>query len=217
MNKCLLGLCMLATAPPVPTFVPPPNAPVREHFVLQDPAVAQIEVETPGRVSYCTAFVVKKDVLVTAKHCVRPGATISVYYQLPIPPVLVMQHAVASNDGEDWAILVGETPAAVKPFTVEAKLPEWTAHLYSVGFPISHTTPPTINVQYIARGRFLAYDAKRHGILMYLPLYPGESGGPILDVAGHVVGIISAIVLYDDKMTPVTVASPSAHWVEAIP
>jgi serine protease Do len=220
MNKCMLGLCMLvnAAAPPVTPFQPPPNAPVRQQVRLQDPAVVLITIAGEKKTSLCTAFVVKKNVLVTAKHCIRPKTNITAQFELPLPPVIVAVHALATKDGEDWAILTGETPNQITPFTVSPTLPGQTAMVYSVGYPTNHAVmPPDVTGQYLSRGRYLVYDPTRGGLLLYLPLYPGESGGPILDDTGKVVGIISAIVLYDERLTEVSVASPSAQWIESIP
>jgi serine protease Do len=163
-------------------------------------------VEVKARKSYGSAFCVHPSGLfVTNEHVVREPDASSI--QLVLDPGLKTQRVVKVQvvrvDREtDLALLrvEGENHLPTLPLGSTDHLTELT-ELIACGFPFGTALAPekdgypaiSINVGSVTSLR--SKDGKLHRIQLDAVLNPGNSGGPVLDRKGQVVGVVVAGVL----------------------
>ncbi|MCS7152451.1 MAG: serine protease [Bacteroidia bacterium] len=91
----------------------------------------------------------------------------------------------------------------------EDSLPRVGEIVYTMGAPLGLLG--TLNEGYVAsEERFLNTGTAKHGVLqLSLPAHPGNSGSPVVDRYGRVVGMISEIATYSGGYEGVTFAIPA--------
>jgi S1-C subfamily serine protease len=164
-------------------------------LVTTDPALiaARIPKETPARKreSSGTGFVISKDGLVlTNFHVVDDCRKLTMRVQGVSKEVVV----VASDKTNDLAVVRGDTNG-IEPLTFRDDQPIRPAEaVIAVGFPLKGilSTAPNISTGTISALTGLRDDTRM--LQISAPIQPGNSGGPLLDSSGNVVGVIVATI-----------------------
>jgi S1-C subfamily serine protease len=87
------------------------------------------------------------------------------------------------------------------PYTIQTKLEEVGTNVYALGYPFALSTlgnelkytEGSINARTGMDGNILAYQVSA-------PVQPGNSGGPLLDYDGNVIGVINSKLFYADNV-----------------
>lgn len=174
---CLCGSAHAAKPPPLPSGAPPPPAPLPRNQAA------------PGGRVFATGsgFIVGVGRVLTNNHVVQGCARMAVRNaagQRVAAPV------TATDPRRDLALL--RVPSAFGPSLVFRDNPpvEIGESVITYGFPLSGvlSSGPTLTT-----GNISALDGLRDNPLNFqisAPVQPGNSGGPLLDAQGHVVGVV---------------------------
>ena len=134
-------------------------------------------------------FTVSQDQIITAAHVVTCAGSIEIVLQSdkdnPRPAVLVY-----IDDVKDIAILEVDT-MGIKQFELAENLPEVGAEVFAIGSPIGAPV--------LSKGLYegLSYAGS---LTASVPIAPGNSGGPLLDEMGKVIGLVQAVQMEEPKL-----------------
>lgn len=151
-----------------------------------------------------TGFIVSHDTtlyIVTNAHCVRFSKTLSVFRRgLSVP---FKARIIISIEECDLAILTCDDPKfwiGLEPLPIGG-MPVQMSKLYAIGYPI-YTGNISITKGIVSRYIEYAYTKYTIGIVIQIDaaLNPGNSGGPVLNRAGKVVGIAQGGIPTADSM-----------------
>ena len=112
-----------------------------------------------------------------------------------------------ASDGLD-AALVAVSFADVQPLRINTKLPEVGDDVYAIGSPVDIRFEGTLTRGVVGGIRDNVEGARY--IQSDVGIAPGNSGGPLLDKWGNVIGIATGMMKHDDKPTPVNLFIPIA-------
>lgn len=143
--------------------------------------------------SSCSSFHIGNGIIITAAHCV--GAQVpweeAGELSIHIDSVLVVHNPKVLLDDNEHDIAILNVPEARKlPFLVLGNIPQTGERLTTIGYPGWWDGKKTFDIGYVLGNDFL------EGTLVIFGsgnAFPGESGGPVLDERGFVVGIASRI------------------------
>lgn len=174
-----------------------PQMPVKSRFdVLLDKTAALVHVDEDGVGAYCAAVWVSPTKLLTAAHCVETDATVLVMVRGYSEICLGL---VARTDKRSDLALV-EVPAAPEHHAVAqiALVPTLVGDpIDVVGHPIGHVwswVPGHVSGSRWLDIGTLTGESPAGGsnwTQIAAPIAPGNSGGPVFNTRGQVVGITS--------------------------
>ena len=152
------------------------------------PAVVAIRgsKETAG-----TGFAVAPDLIVTAAHVVKAaGATVQV-----VAGTTTRQATLLKEDGaNDVALLKLDAPLTARPLGLSdlaARVGEW---IVVVGNPFGAGVTATVGVVSAAVGSITATPQLAQQLQINAAVNPGNSGGPVCDTRGRVVGVATSFI-----------------------
>jgi WD40 repeat protein len=155
------------------------------------PAVVRIIAETQEGTSSGSGFLVAEDGLVlTAAHVIEGASKITVVVQ----ETQEYQATVVQSDSEADVAVLRITASGLAYLTLgDSNALAYYEEISALGYSV-----PTIGVGFIpARGYFIGLRASSSVTYVQFeanPLDHGHSGGPVIDVTGHVVGLIIGVV-----------------------
>lgn len=149
------------------------------------------------RTTYCdesygagTGFVVGDDLVMTAAHVVMGGRLATV--QLDDGSVATTQ-LLDLDEATDSALLRVKDPIKASELTLSPDGPDVTDEVAAVGYPLSYNTlmitTGTVSALHIRVD--YADQTVDDAFISSTPTNPGNSGGPLLDRGGQVVGLVS--------------------------
>lgn len=155
------------------------------------PSVVRVEIMTPEflapRLSG-TGFVYDNDTIITAKHVV-PEERDAVYLIKIGKSEYKIKKIWRGPDHCDTAAIDVEGPIKEAPLVLAEKNPEIGAPVFTVGYPLDE--PLVLSVGYVSYDLSGVTKLDETGLIAYnLFTYPGNSGGPVMDSTGKVVGIV---------------------------
>jgi len=169
----------------------------RERLRIERPAIDEAVVRLEINNSLCSGFVVAKDLIATAAHCVArktpiTHALVNFLDGTDVPFKVVAKGSVQA--GHDWALVSADTREIV-PIPFNIALPTPGMVVASVGHPHG------VIEQWMTFGMVMQVGKV---IILAEINYPGESGSVIMDQGGNAIGILSAVNL----QTPVAYITP---------
>ncbi len=140
-------------------------------------------------ISTGSGFVISRSgEIVTNFHVIRDCASIDVRVASTSRQ---KAEVIATDEGNDLAVIRVKT--AVESNAVFRENPPLRPgeHVIAMGYPLSGILTTTVNVsEGIVSALAGLRDDSRY-IQISAPVQPGNSGGPLLDTSGHIVGVVS--------------------------
>lgn len=192
------------TATPSPTPAPPP---IPDLVRLVRPSVVFVLVSAQGKTVSGSGFVVAADGKVVTNHHVIDGASaIRVY----VGPTAYPATVAADSPGDDLALLQVQATGLTPLKLGDSGALEVGQDVLAFGYPYAEeigAADPTVTRGIISR-LGLKVNGINDGIQIDAPLNPGNSGGPLVNLAGEVVGVDVAKL---SQANGIYFAIPSAH------
>jgi S1-C subfamily serine protease len=198
-----LSGCSMFKFPTAPTT---PEAPKVD--ILARVMKNTLSLERTGDPDPFCSGVAAEGVFMTAAHCVEGEPTFWVRYQGELHPGIVTYRF----EGHDLAFIdaVGARVRDTVPMTEWE--PQYGQKVIWTGYP---TVDLTMGFGIVASPSSDTEWAK--GLLaVYGQLIPGNSGGPVFDETGKLLGIGSRVLRYDDHFTHITYIVPPHVIKEAL-
>ena len=204
--KRLLAICVAfaLTACATPTPEPPFRAAARD----LTPTVVTLQDAT-GRV-FCSGVVVSATLVLTAKHCVEDGglSTVRTHDGKTLDATVLKQSELS-----DIALVQVHVGADVQLVAAKIGKPEEVQRgdlVIAIGHPFGQEW--TVTFGYVAKIGVAAEFTKGIFIGHTAAMNPGNSGGPLFNAAGEVIGINSWIYRgsglgYSVALTPMILGS----------
>jgi len=142
-----------------------------------------------------TGFFIAKDIIATNYHVIKDGRS---YTIRSFDNKKVKAKVIASRPGMDLALLKLNKPlAGALVLRIKEGLPKPATPVIAIGqpyAPYARSAPRSLGVLRWHWSVGHVTNSARFKVLTSAPIYPGNSGGPLLNMRGEVVGVIHAIV-----------------------
>jgi S1-C subfamily serine protease len=182
------GVPSQAAFPPLPTVKPPPLPPGPQAAAPGKPGAPAPGAPGGGRmVSSGTGFIVAPGRALTNAHVIEDCRGVRV--RAPGGADLAARVLAADRDRDLALVEVPETVGPPLPFRRDANIRRGEG-VVTYGFPLAGllSSGPTLTTGEISALAGLADNHRQYQISA--PVQPGNSGGPLLDMSGQVVGVI---------------------------
>ncbi|TFF27832.1 trypsin-like serine protease [Jiella endophytica] len=166
---------------------------------------AQGTAPQPGTPAFDMAgsgFVVSKGWLLTNAHVVRGCKKIEVGSNVPATEVRI--------DKDNDLALVHVASSLGEPLAISASKPRLGEDILALGFPLRSILADSLNVTRGNVSSLLGLMNDPRYLQISAPVQPGNSGGPLVDLAGRVVGVVTA------KLDAVAVADATGDIPQSI-
>lgn len=153
-----------------------------------------------------SGFVVSTDGYIVTNHHVVDGANEMEVDLIRDGNVVSYQCEVILKDEKSDLAVIKIKDESFKnfksiPYSIQTKLEEVGTNVYALGYPFAMSTlgnelkytEGSINARTGMDGNILAYQVSA-------PVQPGNSGGPLLDYDGNVIGVINSKLFYADNV-----------------
>ncbi len=153
-----------------------------------------------------SGFVVSTDGYIVTNHHVVDGANEMEVDLIRDGNVVSYKcDVILKDEKSDLAVIKINDPNfknfASIPYTIQTKLEEVGTNVYALGYPFAMSTlgnelkytEGSINARTGMDGNILAYQVSA-------PVQPGNSGGPLLDYDGNIIGVINSKLFYADNV-----------------
>lgn len=153
-----------------------------------------------------SGFVVSTDGYIVTNHHVVDGANEMEVDLIRDGNVVSYKCEVILKDEKSDLAVIKITDPNFKnftsiPYTIQTKLEEVGTNVYALGYPFAMSTlgnelkytEGSINARTGMDGNILAYQVSA-------PVQPGNSGGPLLDYDGNIIGVINSKLFYADNV-----------------
>ena len=143
-----------------------------------------------------TGFALKKGYILTNYHVIEDASTINVYGIGGNFKNGVKATVVGSDKLNDLALLKlsGNVPASINtiPYGFKSNIADVGEDVYVLGYPLTATMGEEVK---LTNGIISAKTGFEGDVSQYqisVPIQPGNSGGPLIDYNGNVIGVICA-------------------------
>lgn len=136
-----------------------------------------------------SGFLISDNLILTNQHVVGDAKAVNVKFGNGLE---LVGNVIATNSARDVA-LVKLNAVLPKFFNISKTLPDIGAEVYAIGTPLDQSLSSTISKGIVSNIRDI--DSKNF-IQSDVNIRPGNSGGPLLDKNGNVIGIaVSGVVI----------------------
>lgn len=167
----------------------------------RDPSVPEwlyestVRLQTETGFVYCAGAWVSPTQVATAAHCVENAATVHVRSSYPVEVIeMQVQHV---DDQADLAVLKAPDGTEHDAFLIMNMRPRVGAGVWMLGHPGGNTETLTLGVVSHARRRKCDDGRCIDFVQVSAPAYRGNSGGPVVDSRGRLLGVCSHVLALD--------------------
>jgi serine protease Do len=161
---------------------PQPASPIPAVPPMGGPSVAI----KPSSISSGTAFLVTDSgMFLTNAHVVDDCTSIGM-------GLLGNVRLVAIDKQNDLALLKTDVPVTAKPVTFSAVTPRLGEEVIALGYPLQSVLKNGLNVTKGDVSSMAGLGNDSRSFQMTAAVQPGNSGGPLFDREGHVIGVVTA-------------------------
>lgn len=190
------GLFSFPTAP----VDPEPAPPAPEVDVVQRAVDNTVALHTADEERRFCSGVVAEGAILTATHCVDDGIAFKIWYQGAMYEGVV----VAMDDKTDLAIVAAVGARLKRTVPLGTKMPQLGNKVIWMGYPLAE--------DFIMGTGIVGNPRVAVGVADFMAVYgqfiPGNSGGPVFNYKGELVGIISMTMAYNGNYLPVGYSVP---------
>lgn len=140
-----------------------------------------------------TGWLINPNHLVTAAHVVNNAKNIAVIFR----DEAINASIVSSDDYNDIAILKLSKPLPLKPLILASNSSKLGDDIWVMGFPLSSVLGNKIQLTTGVVSATAGIGNDKRILQITAPIQPGNSGGPLLNSNGNVVGVVTSKL--DDK------------------
>ncbi|WP_443749729.1 S1C family serine protease [Asticcacaulis solisilvae] len=167
-------------------------------YVVEESRIRKTEVtvsykgegKAPGAKYTGTGFVVLDGTyIVTAHHVIADGKTISA---LCGTEAVQSAAVVATDPANDIALLRVERPLAYRMSLADDGSLHTGDKVFTIGFPVPELLGPEPKYSEGVVSALSGIQGAANVMQMTTPVQPGNSGGPVVDASGHIVGVVDA-------------------------
>src|SRR6266567_2072135 len=179
-----------STVTPSPS--PTPDSSFASWFASESSGVIRIQATSCGQSDIGTGFLIAPDLVATVNHVVAAPVTVA----LSAGGETTTGVVVGSDPSGDLALVRAARPFAGHVFSLASSPPQVGAAVAAMGYP--ENLPLTMTQGAISGlDRTITLDGRSLGGLIQTdtPVNPGNSGGPLIDASGTVVGLVDAKLL----------------------
>lgn len=147
---------------------------------------ASKDSDSTPKISTGTAWYSVSGYFVTAYHVIERAKNVFLYGQDKIP---IKVRVVAADAKNDVAILLGETKdRSIQPIPFSKSPPVLGSRVFTIGYPHSNVLGVSPKVTSGELSGNLPLDPTK--VLISVPVQSGNSGGPLINMAGEAVGLV---------------------------
>jgi S1-C subfamily serine protease len=183
---------------PIPTATPQPIVNFNQVYSKISPSVFKI---TAGN-GHGTGWIIESGLIATNEHVVRGQTTVTVH-QVSHEPFKAT--VIATDSKRDIALLAYNKSVTLDPNAIPLSLGTTTnadlaqplmALGYSGEAPVNNgiVDLPSANVGVLSLIIDLGPNSRGYTLVMDVPVDPGDSGGPVVNSTGEVVGMTTGVV-----------------------
>ena len=141
-----------------------------------------------------TGFAVLEGYIVTNYHVVNNAKTIKVYGTKSVFNEAVEAQVIATDKVNDLALIKikGYVPQQTLPYSIKTQLSDVGEEIFVLGYPLTSTMGDEIK---LTTGIISARSGFEGDVALYqisAPIQPGNSGGPLFDKKGNLIGVVSS-------------------------
>jgi S1-C subfamily serine protease len=189
----------LTKAPPQDPTPAAPKVDVVKRAVQNTVALHTVKTEEKPEMRYCSG-VAAAGAILTAAHCTSTTVPFQVQYKGKMYPGVIIYR----NDKTDFAIVDAVGARIQDDVPLATKSPSLGNKVIWMGYPLGedfHMGTGIVSNPSVSLGQ---------GIYMaiYGQFIPGNSGGPVFNYKGELIGIISMTMTYNNNYLPVGFAVP---------
>ena len=133
-------------------------------------------------------FVSSRGHLITNQHVVKGCSAIDVFVEGRLSAAQVID----IDESMDLAILKVSEPSRTFPLVLSNSQPQLGESIVALGYPLSQVLGPELKISSGIVSATSGIRGNRSYVQISAPVQPGNSGGPLLDMSGNVVGVVNA-------------------------
>ncbi|MBK5925952.1 S1C family serine protease [Rhodobaculum claviforme] len=104
---------------------------------------------------------------------------------------------VIEDDGADLAAILLDPAPGAAPLPLRSTLARLAEPVHAIGYPLADILTPSVRATSGSVNALSGFDGGESLIQISAPVQPGNSGGPVIDAGGAVIGVLSATLSED--------------------
>lgn len=133
-------------------------------------------------------FVSSRGHLITNQHVVKGCSTVDVFVEGRLSEAQIID----LDESMDLALLKVSEPSRTFPLVLSNSQPQVGESIIALGFPLSQVLGSELKISSGIVSATSGIRGNRSYVQISAPVQPGNSGGPLLDLSGNVVGVVNA-------------------------
>lgn len=189
------------------------NYPLKSDF---EAIINEITKEAPATGS---GFAIGSNYVVTNYHVVESAKSIKIRGVNGDFNSSVDAQIVKTDPHSDLAILKIDDPVSIEniPYSLKTHLSEVGEDIYVLGYPLTATMGEEIKLTTGIISSQTGYQGSISQYQVSAPIQPGNSGSPLLDKNGHLIGVVSSKHLDTENVSYVIKSSYLRNLLDLIP
>ena len=142
-----------------------------------------------------TGWLLNKGYVVTNHHVANNARTIIIRFAQGDSTVQYVGETVLLDEENDLAIIKIDDPkfkAVTIPYTIKTTLADVGENVFVLGYPMSDSMGDEIKLTTGIVSSHSGFEGNKNQYQISAPVQPGNSGGPLFDDNGNVIGIVNA-------------------------